>query len=289
MKIPEAGIAFFDSGIGGLTVLDACQKHLKGENLYYYGDNDRAPYGNLSKAQIRAYVFEVFEYFAKLNVKAAVLACNTATAVCADELRARYPFPIVGAEPAIFLAAKTEGEVLILSTRATYESERFRILCKRAERFFPKACLRPVACDALAGEIERHLTDAEFDFTKFLPRASPAAVVLGCTHYVYIKNVIARFYGCEVYDGNEGIANRLRGLLAKNEYAKQPADRDERPLCWDGQPPGGEFAPDALSFYEKKKEAVFFETTKMNRIFFLGSQKIRNKTIFEQMFVNLRK
>ena len=112
---PKGGIAFFDSGIGGLTTLSACLDYAKarnfsGINYYYYGDNFRAPYGNLSDKQIFSYVDEIFSRFQALEVSAAVLACNTATAVCAERLREKYPFPIIGIEPSI-LPAMREGEI----------------------------------------------------------------------------------------------------------------------------------------------------------------------------------
>jgi glutamate racemase len=132
MHVQKGGIAFFDSGIGGLTVLAECQKYLKSHILYYYGDNARAPYGNLSHSVMWSYVKEAFDLFADLQVKAAVVACNTVTALCIENLRKNYSFPIIGAEPAIMQAARqTEGEVLILATKGTLESERFRLLYQK--------------------------------------------------------------------------------------------------------------------------------------------------------------
>ena len=177
MRIPKGGVAFFDSGIGGLTVLAECQKGQREEIFYYYGDNQHAPYGNLSPKKIKRYVFKAFRRFEKLKVKAAVLACNTATAVCVEELRKKYSFPIIGAEPAVCTAAAKGGKILVLATRATCESERLRALCDRAERLFPdaKICIRP--CDGLAGAIERNLMRKGCDFTSYLPHEKADAVV----------------------------------------------------------------------------------------------------------------
>ena len=189
MRVPKGGIAFFDSGVGGLTVLSACQPYLKGEILYYYGDNHHAPYGNLPTAKIRKYVLRVFKKFKRLRVRAAVIACNTATAVCIEELRGRFSFPIVGAEPAVFPACAKGGEVFILATRATCESERLAKLCHRAEALYPHCKLRIAPCDLLAGEIEANLPNIACNYDRFLPRGKPNAVVLGCTHYIYINNL----------------------------------------------------------------------------------------------------
>ena len=245
MQIPQGGVAFFDSGIGGLTVLAKCKQRLPNEIFYYYGDNERAPYGNLPPDQIERYVFQAFDELQSLKIKAAVIACNTATAVCAEKLRAKYTFPIVGAEPAVFSAAKTDGDVFVLTTRATCNSPRFLSLCTRAQQRNPKARIFPKPCDCLAGEIEKHLFDPAYDFTPLLPQGNPAAVVLGCTHYIYLKKKIEKFYGAPTFDGNEGIAKRLAYFLGEN--ASQT-------------------------------------TSNTAPVFFLGNQKNVNKQVFEQTF-----
>ena len=126
MRIPKGGIGVFDSGIGGLTVLSECQKVCKNEVFYYFGDHTHAPYGNKSKKRIRQYTFAAMRKFRRLKVKTVVLACNTVTAVCAEELRKKFSFPIIGAEPAVLPAAKHGGTVYVLATRATCKSERYK-------------------------------------------------------------------------------------------------------------------------------------------------------------------
>ncbi len=222
MDILKDGIAFFDSGIGGMTVLAACRKLLKEERFYYYGDNIHAPYGNLSPNLIRQYVFEVFEVFRSLEVRGAVIACNTATAVCIEELRKRYSFPIIGAEPAIGLAARGGGRILILTTLATCKSKRYQALINRTRAMYPYSKLVTAPCEELAYQIEKNIGNAEFDCTPFLPPERADGVVLGCTHYVYVEDQIAAYYGCPTYHGNEGIARRLYTLFGEN--------RDGRPL-----------------------------------------------------------
>lgn len=306
MKIPTGGILFFDSGIGGLTVLAETLPQFKEQVFLYYGDNDRAPYGNLSNAKILENVQAVFQSLKDLNIRIAVLACNTATAICAESLRRDCGYPIIGAEPAIMPAIRNGGEVLVLATRATCDSERFRALCARARLAYPKTTLKAVACESLAGEIEKNIFRKEFDPTLYLPRESPTAVVLGCTHYIYVKEKIKKFYACPVYDGNVGIASRLSSILKNNEQKKDRV-RDERPLktpALDVKNPN-----DFLTVkYEKKflekgiMPQIFqanddFKTDSQcfiidendNQIFFLGTQKLHNKHIFEQMFVKCRK
>ena len=257
MEKLSGGVGFFDSGIGGLTVLAECRKYIKDEIFYYYGDNDHAPYGNLSFSEIEKLVFSAFDMFARLNVKATVIACNTATAVCVEKLRKIYPFPIVGAEPAILPAMKKGGLTYVLTTRATYNSMRFQNLCARICRRFPKSTLQAYPCDGLAGEIEKHLCDSNYDYTPCLPQGTPDTVVLGCTHYIYLKKQIRRFYRSEVVDGNQGMANRLISLL--KEYPNE--NRETQPLL--ATPPKN--AP----------------------IFFLGTQKTINEHVYEQTFAKM--
>ncbi len=259
MRIPKGGVAFFDSGIGGLTVLAECRKQLAAYPFYYYGDNRHAPYGNLSREKIEKYVFRAFRRLKKYNPSAAVIACNTATAVCIEKLRKKFSFPIIGTEPAVRLAAKCGGEIFILSTRATYESERFRRLCVRVGKEYPNAVLRAYSCDTLAGAIEKELPKGEKNFSAHLPQGTPDLVVLGCTHYVYIRKEIADYYACPVLDGNDGIARRLRSRL---EEVADSVDHRRPPFM-------------------KIKGKI---SLKEGGIFFLGGQKTLNKRIYEQMF-----
>ena len=272
MNVPKGGVAFVDSGIGGLTVLAECKKRFPFANFYYYGDNARAPYGNLPREKIERYVFEIFQNFERLQPSAAVIACNTVTALCIDTLRKRYDFPIIGVEPAVFSAAKGGGEIFVLATKATCESARFRALCERAVKKYPSAILRPLACESLAGTIEKHLTDQAFDFSPFFPKGKPASVVLGCTHYVFIQVQIQSFYGAPTYDGNAGIAKRLGDFV----------DNFPNPLY--GLNCGENFAVIESGRGYREKRPLSATPPFCAPVHFLGSEKELNKRIFEQTF-----
>ena len=215
-KILRVGV--FDSGIGGLTVLAACRKRLPYCRFYYFGDNARAPYGSRPREEITSFVFEGMRRFARLGTDAAVLACNTATAVCAERVRAAFPFPVVGVEPAVRPAALKYRRVLVLATPRTAESARLRALVAR----FPQSKIEVCALPALAGEIERALTRGErLTISDHLPQGTFGGVVLGCTHYAFFRAEIADFYGCEVFDGAEGTARRLGYVLAAGGQTPQ--------------------------------------------------------------------
>ena len=312
MDIPGGGVGFFDSGIGGLTVLKSCLNVCGGLPVYYYGDDKRAPYGNLPPETIREYAREAFGLFGKLRVKAAVIACNTVTAVCADEFRRSFPFPVIGAEPAVCPAAKKGGRVFILATRATVESERFQRLCLRAMEKYPQAELCAYACDGLAGAVEKHLFSGEgYDFASFFPKGKPDAVVLGCTHYIFLKERAEMFYGCPVYDGNEGISRRLADVLALETEKAYPLALETEKIdsLWPPVTTNSDFlclpstfAPvlplETGSLEEKKKNIKantclrnflknrenYPEKRGFSRVFFLGSGKITDKRVCEQMF-----
>lgn len=250
------GVAFFDSGIGGLTVLAECQKRISAP-FYYYGDNAYAPYGNRPPSEITRRVFSAFSLFADMQVQAAVVACNTATAVCIDQLRQSFSFPVIGIEPAIRPAIQHGGEIFVLTTRATHDSQRFQTLCYQLSIQYPNARIQPFPCERLAGDIERHLLDDGYDCTALLPQGNPNAVVLGCTHYLYMKSQIKAYYRCPIYDGNEGVARRLQRIL--NPFCEE--FRDSQPLL----------TPNTNSQIYPQ-------------ISFLGSAKAYNQHVYEQMF-----
>lgn len=339
MRIPKGGIAFFDSGIGGLTVMATCQNYFKNEIFYYYGDNHHAPYGNLSLFKIKKYVRNAFKKFKRLNVKAVVIACNTVTAACIEDLRKEFSFPIIGAEPSVLKAVKMcynknvgnneikmketmySKPIYVLTTRTTYESERFHELCRKTRKRYPMCNLCLCACDELAGIIEKNILNEQFDYAPYLPKGETAAVVLGCTHYIYIKKKIEDFYHCFCFDGNDGIAKRLVYVLRETykSYTKEDCnnkDDDNNEAASIEKSGRGDHKAKNISLYRlsattfnphtKKREKLRQNLIKKdkkncshvlqkntesllikrgeNDIFFLGKAKRWNAFIYKQMF-----
>lgn len=203
-------VGIFDSGIGGLTVLRECVRRAPYAKFYYLGDNGRAPYGSRSEEEILSFTAEAFSVFREKKVDAAVIACNTATAVAADAVRRKCPFPVLGVEPAIKPAAEQCKNVLVLSTERTAESARMKMLVGR----FPDCEFQVFACRNLAGAIENYyLKEEPFLLSAHLPQGRFDGVVLGCTHYSFFKEAISKFYACPVFDGGEGVAKRLCKVL----------------------------------------------------------------------------
>ena len=210
-------IGVFDSGIGGVSVLRNLRALLPGETFVYYGDDVNAPYGTRPEAEILRLARADVRFLAGFGVKAIVIACNTATSAAAKTLREEMTMPIIGMEPALKPASamRKNGIVAVLATPATLRQQKFRVLM---EKYGEHAV--PIPCAGLMEFVERGEIDGErldaFLEKIFQPfRAEPIdAAVLGCTHYVFLKDAIARALpGVPLVDGNEGTARQLKRVL----------------------------------------------------------------------------
>lgn len=219
MKTNDRPVAVIDSGIGGISVLREFARVMPHENIIYYGDSLNAPYGEKTVAEVRELTFAAVEKLLALDCKALIVACNTATSAAVRSLRALYPsLPIVGIEPAIKPAViygeqvlgKTDGSsrVLIMATPVTLSQDKFaRLTAEYAER----ADILPLPCPHLAELIESgELESPELaDYLEGLlaPYVGVDSVVLGCTHYPFVRGLIERYLpNTAVFDGGEGTA-----------------------------------------------------------------------------------
>ena len=216
----ETRIGFLDSGIGGVTVLRECIKLLPEFEYIYYSDSINNPYGDKSKKEILCIVSNIVEYLISKGCYVIVIACNTASAMCVDELRKRYPnIFFVAIEPAIKLAYDVNnGGTLILTTKGTMDSNRFRELFTKYKRddFYLKSC------SGLANLIENDEFDNIYDYlidNLSIYRGLVNSVVLGCTHYPLIKREISKVLGdVTFYDGSVGVAKRLKDIVCNNKF-----------------------------------------------------------------------
>ena len=289
-------VGVFDSGIGGLTVLAECVRRLPGCDYLYYGDNAHAPYGSRSAEEITHLVRAALRVFSAYGVDAAVLACNTATAVCAQLMRKEFPFPVVGTEPAVKPAAERCSRALVLATPRTIGSDRLRSLVKR----FPWCAFTLFAPPDLAGAVERAEGRAEkVKLEDHLPRGNYDGVVLGCTHYVYLRREISAFYGAPVFDGNRGTAQRLASLLSdggERGFAGTADHKSGKTGTADhcgakigtadhksGETGTADHFGEKRELFDKNGKNSA-KTGAKTSIFYLGSGKTVNKRIYEQMF-----
>ena len=191
----KAPVGVFDSGVGGLSVLRHIHTLLPDESLLYAADSLHAPYGNKSADFIRERAFWLSEFLLARGAKALVVACNTATAAAVSAMRERYDLPIIGMEPAVkpAAAASRSGVVGVLATSGTLKSAQFAALL---ESYGQHVQVVTQACHGLVECIERGELNAES--TKLLLKvylqplldAGADTIVLGCTHYPFVRDLI---------------------------------------------------------------------------------------------------
>ncbi|MCQ2443347.1 MAG: glutamate racemase [Oscillospiraceae bacterium] len=217
-------IAVFDSGMGGISVLRELYKLMPYEDYLFFGDSANAPYGGRPVEQVRSLTMDRVAQLLDMGAKAVVVACNTATSAAIVSLREKYPtIPMIGLEPAIKPAAVQNpgGRVLILATELTVNQPKCRLLMERYER---TATLIPLSAPGLMEFVERDLLHTD-ELDAFLRRLlapyieNPVdAVVLGCTHYPFLRDDIAKVLGGKVkfYDGGAGTARETHYLLEQD-------------------------------------------------------------------------
>ena len=214
-------IAVFDSGMGGITVLKELIKVLPNENFIYYGDTANAPFGVKSAFEVRELTFSVYEKLKDRGIKAFVIACNTATSVAVAQLREKYPNDIiVGVEPALKPAAlcSKNPNVAVLATPLTLKEEKFASLLGR---YSSQARVIPFACPGLVEFVERGEIEGEriesflCELLAPLKNENLDAIVLGCTHYPFLKGLISKILGENVlvFDGSVGTALQTKRRL----------------------------------------------------------------------------
>ena len=224
-------IGVFDSGIGGLTVVAALRELLPAEDIFYLGDTARVPYGGKGRQTIERYTLEIAGLLLAEGAKAIVVACNTATALAIPKLQEAVPVPSVGViMPGAAAAATTtrNGRVGVIGTRATIASgayERALHDCR------PDLEVHVLACPLLVPLVEEGwLDDPVTDqvvgrYLTPLLAAGIDTLVLGCTHYPFVRESIARFLGpgITIVDSARNCALATRAMLAAHELAA-PAD-----------------------------------------------------------------
>ena len=211
-------IAFFDSGIGGLSVLAEALRRFGGAEFLYFADEDHVPYGTKSRAEIVRLSLDAVGFLVAHGADAVVVACNTATSAAISELRGAFSVPVIGMEPAVKLAADSFGArpTLLIATPLTIAGEKLARLVGRLE------------CETWSLALPRLVEfaqDLEFDtpavrsylreeLAKF-ELARLGSLVLGCTHFNYFKDVLREILPphVRIIDGIDGTLNRLASEL----------------------------------------------------------------------------
>lgn len=214
-------VGVFDSGIGGLSVLRELEKILPNEDFYYYGDSLNNPYGEKSDEELFSITSGVVEYLVNKGCRLIVIACNTATTRCMKYLREKYKDIIfVGTVPAIKVACDRDFKnTLVMATPATIESERTMELIRDNIRKDQNIYL--VACPGLANAIEDNDQEKIKEILKDTFREYKDkkidSIVLGCTHYPFIKeDILKEMPGVILLDGSRGVAMEVKRQLENN-------------------------------------------------------------------------
>ena len=210
-------IGILDSGIGGVTVLKEIIKLLPNEDYIYYSDSLHAPYGEKSKEDVINYVDSIVKFLISKNCKLIIVACNTATAFAIKEIRDKYPdIDIIGIEPAYKMIHdfSYNKKTLVMATSGTIHSEKFLNLYHQYDN--DNTIL--LSCEKLATLIENDDDGIEDYLREILSKEKIEAVVLGCTHYPLVKDIIEKIIGPVVfYDGGKGVAQHVSRILDTKE------------------------------------------------------------------------
>jgi glutamate racemase len=233
-------IGIFDSGLGGLSVWQALHDALPYESLIYLGDGARCPYGSRSREEVLKFTEEAVERLLSEGCKMIVVACNTATAVAIKYLREKYTdIPFVGLEPAVKPAALTtkSGVIGVLATKRSLEGDHFR---RAEERFGSEVTILKAVGEGFVEAVEEnreHTPETVVLVRKaVLPLVEAGAdkIVLGCTHYPFLRDEIASVAGdgVEIIDSSEAVARRVISLLEENGIAKSEGKPEYRFLTF---------------------------------------------------------
>lgn len=224
-------IGVFDSGVGGLTTASKIHEMTPNAKIIYYNDHQHCPYGERSKSELLAITSEIVRKLQKQGVSIIVIACNTATTQCIGDLRGLFPdLHFIGTEPAIKVACDAGcGNILLMATPGTVKSTRINKLVNRQSASHTITLL---PCPDLAKLIEdativedgkpkfQISQDIKLKIAELLKNVGDIkqfdAVVLGCTHYVYIKDYLEQLFPhAQIFDGNLGVAQRVKELLER--------------------------------------------------------------------------
>jgi glutamate racemase len=238
-------IGIFDSGVGGLTVYRALHDRLPNEHFIYLGDTARVPYGTKSLATVERYAIENSQFLASRGIKMLVVACNTASAVALPAIRKKVGLDVAGVigpggrKAVEITREKDRPKIGVIATEATVASRAYLDAVKRASndeaRVFQAGCplFVPLAEEGWTHEAEtvsiaaKYLTDMKI--------FAPDALVLGCTHYPILREVIQNAIGEDVklVDSGEATAEEVERLLIEKGLANPNAVAGERQLCDD--------------------------------------------------------
>lgn len=258
-------IGFFDSGIGGLTVLAEALRRLPDMDFLYMADTLHVPYGTKEREDVKAYILETVDTMMNEGIDALVVACNTATSIAIAELRERYSLPIVGMEPAVKPAVEmnraTGKRVLVFATPLTLQMPKYYALVSRVDDL-------GIVDSLPLPELVHYCEDLQFDklimneyFKKMLADYDLnqyGIIVLGCTHYPFYKDILRELLPAhiEIVDGNIGTVKRLSALLNRYGIAGVNGSGHVQFMCTGNEPAYIDKMQTALAYLLEKDAKI---------------------------------
>lgn len=226
--VESPSIGLFDSGIGGLTVLQQLVRVLPHENFVYFGDTARLPYGEKSRETIIRYSIENSIFLFEKNIKMLVIPCNTATSFALDKLQQIFSIPVIGViEPGAESAVATtrNGRIAVLGTRGTIQSHSYQ---KAILKHAPNAFILPIACPLFVPLVEENYVDHPAthliveEYLKPIRNQNIDTLLLGCTHYPLLKKLIAKVVGDQltIIDSATSCAEKVAKILNQLQLKK---------------------------------------------------------------------
>jgi glutamate racemase len=225
-------IGIFDSGLGGLTVLKVLSQKFPHESFCYIGDIARLPYGNKSPETIRRYGQQILQYLKNQNVKAMIIACNSASTVFLgeDHFEGIPLLNVIEPGSAAALSVSTDNKIAVLGTSATIRSHAYRDTLKRLA---PEVEVLEQACPLLVPLVEEGMADDEITeliarrYLKEILHKQYSTVILGCTHYPVLKVDLRKVLGDKVnlVESGDVLAQKLAGMFADNVIPRSSGNR----------------------------------------------------------------
>lgn len=238
MPNKHSKIGIFDSGLGGISVLKELKKLLPNEDIIYIGDSAFAPYGTKKKEEIIERCNTICDTFMKQDVKAIVIACNTATSAAATILRNKYNIPIIGMEPALKVAAhnKENQNIIVMATDLTLKEKKFRDLMSNYNK---NNTIIKMPCPELVEIIEQNkfqdknlIKHQLLSYYKDIDIHAIDSIILGCTHFVFYRSYFeSLFPNINIIDGNLGTVMHLKHILKEKDMLNDKTELGNIEIC----------------------------------------------------------
>ncbi len=255
-------IGFFDSGVGGLSVLSRFKKVLPNESTIYYGDTIHLPYGNKTKKELIGYARNIMNFMLKKGVKAVIIACNTSSAQAYDTIKNEYDVPIY---PIIqscskIIAQNKLKKIGIFATEATVMSGKYT---EELKKYNSEIQVKEIASKNWVGIVENSITDIDaakkhirYELEEML-LFNPDKIILGCTHYPYLMNEFVKYAPKDIFvDPAEIFVDYLKDDLSSRELLNNGVDSSDRMEQFYVTSSPADFVKNAKIFYDVKNSPI---------------------------------